>query len=417
MATCDRTLDLSAGRLTVYPGKVDAFLEHERERRLHAERTNASVLARRRQLEDFIARNKARASTASRARSKSRQLERLEVEEVAATEPTAAIRCPVVSPRRGPAVRCRGLSIGHGDRVVAAGIDVEVEHGTRAAIVGDNGQGKTTFLRTLVASLEPLAGEVRWGHGCEFGVYAQHVYTSLPAEETVIGHLERGAAIGTPGQRILDLAGAMLFRGRAVEKRIAVLSGGERARLCLAGLLLGSANVLILDEPGNHLDVETVDALAAALVDYAGTVIFTSHDRSFVQAVATDVIEVGDGRVRHHGGGYADYLAALGREADAVDVAAGRGVERDADRGSRGAAARQREAKPRNDRELRKELSSLERKVAALDAEKRRLDAALLVETDPAAAVRLHETAVKAAADLAAAEERWLAVSEELGGV
>jgi ATP-binding cassette subfamily F protein 3 len=149
-------------------------------------------------------------------------------------------------------------------------------------------------------------------------------------------------------------------------------------------------------------------------------VIFTSHDRSFVQAVATDVIEVGDGRVRHHGGGYADYLAALGREADAVDVAAGRGADRGAerspDRGSRGAGPGQREAKPRNDRELRKELSSLERKVASLDAEKRRLDAALLAETDPAAAVRLHEAAVKAAADLAAAEERWLAVSEELGG-
>jgi ATP-binding cassette subfamily F protein 3 len=411
MATCDRTLDLSAGRLTVYPGKVDAFLAHEHERRLHAERTNATVLARRRQLEDFIARNKARASTASRARSKSRQLERLEVEEVASLEPTAAIRCPVVSARRGPAVRCRGLSIGHGDRQVAAGIDVEIEHGTRAAIVGDNGQGKTTFLRTLVASLEPLAGEVRWGHGCELGVYAQHVYTSLPAEETVLGYLERGATIGTPGQRILDIAGAMLFRGRAVEKRIAVLSGGERARLCLAGLLLGSANVLVLDEPGNHLDVETVDALATALVDYAGTVIFTSHDRSFVQAVATGVVEVGDGRVRHHGGGYADYLAALGREADAADEAAGRAAER----GALGSGGRRGAAKPRNDRELRKELATLERKVATLDAEKRRLDRALLVETDPAAAIRLHEAATKAATDLAAAEDRWLAVSEELG--
>jgi ATP-binding cassette subfamily F protein 3 len=414
MATCDRTLDLSAGQLTVYPGKVEAFLTYDRERRLHAERTNATVLARRRQLEDFIARNKARASTASRARSKSRQLERLELEEVASTEPTAAIRCPAVSPRRGPAVRCRGLSIGHGDRVVAAEIDVEVVHGARAAIVGDNGQGKTTFLRTLVASLEPLAGEVRWGHGCALGVYAQHVYTSLPADETVLGYLERGAAIGTPSQRILDLAGAMLFRGRAVEKRISVLSGGERARLCLAGLLLGSANVLVLDEPGNHLDVETVDALAAALVDYAGTVIFTSHDRSFVQAVASDVIEVGGGRVRLHGGGYADYLAALGREADAVDAAAGR--DRAGRDGGTRAADRRDEPRPRNDRDLRKELSNLEKKVATLDAEKRRLDAALLVETDPAKAISLHEAVVKAAAELAAAEERWLAVSEALGG-
>jgi ATP-binding cassette subfamily F protein 3 len=298
--------------------------------------------------------------------------------------------------------------------VVAAEIDVEVVHGARAAIVGDNGQGKTTFLRTLVASLEPLAGEVRWGHGCALGVYAQHVYTSLPADETVLGYLERGAAIGTPSQRILDLAGAMLFRGRAVEKRISVLSGGERARLCLAGLLLGSANVLVLDEPGNHLDVETVDALAAALVDYAGTVIFTSHDRSFVQAVASDVIEVGGGRVRLHGGGYADYLAALGREADAVDAAAGR--DRAGRDGGTRAADRRDEPRPRNDRDLRKELSNLEKKVATLDAEKRRLDAALLVETDPAKAISLHEAVVKAAAELAAAEERWLAVSEALGG-
>lgn len=230
----------------------------------------------------------------------------------------------------------------------------------------------------------------------------------------------RGAAIGTPGQRILDLAGAMLFRGRAVEKRIAVLSGGERARLCLAGLLLGPANVLVLDEPGNHLDVETVDALAAALMEYAGTVIFTSHDRSFVQTVATAVIEVGDSRVRHHGGGYADYLALLGREADALDAAAGGvgrpGGEGRAGRGGRPAGSGQRDGTRRNDRDLRKELATLERKVAALDAAKRRLDAALLVETDPAAAVRLHEAVVKAATDLAAAEERWLAVSEELGG-
>ena len=159
------------------------------------------------------------------------------------------------------------MAIGYPDRTVADQVSVEIDHGSRVAIVGDNGQGKTTFLRTLVGSLEPVSGRLKWGYGCEIGTYAQHVYTTLPEDETVLSYLERVSALGTKTQRILDLAGAMLFRGAATEKKIRVLSGGERARLCLAGLLLGGTNVLVLDEPGNHLDVETVEALAQALTE------------------------------------------------------------------------------------------------------------------------------------------------------
>src|SRR3954471_6951217 len=258
-ATCSHTLDLSRGKLTLFPGKIDAFLEFQEERREHDERANAAVLAKRRQLEEFIAKNKARASTATRARSKSKQLERLETVDVATDEPTALIRAPQVEPRKGPALRCRGLTIGYPEREIAADIDLEIDHGWRAAIVGDNGQGKTTFLRTVVDSLEPLAGEVRWGYGCAVGVYAQHVYTSLPENQTVLDYLHRQAARGKNDQEILEVAGSLLFRKGHVEKRIAVLSGGERARLCLAGLLLSAHNILILDEPGNHLDVDTVE--------------------------------------------------------------------------------------------------------------------------------------------------------------
>src|SRR3954464_13348379 len=264
-ATCSHTLDLTRGKLTMFPGKIDAFLEYQQERLKHDERTNAAVLAKRRHLEEFIAKNKARASTATRARSKSKQLERLETVDIATDEPTAKIRAPLVEPRKGPALRCRGVTIGYPEREVAADIDLEIDHGWRAAIVGDNGQGKTTFLRTIVDSLEPLAGEVRWGFGCQIGIYAQHVYTSLPEKQTVLDYLENNAASGTKIQEILDLAGALLFRGEAVKKRIAVLSGGERARLCLAGLLLSQYNILVLDEPGNHLDVDTVEGLAEAL--------------------------------------------------------------------------------------------------------------------------------------------------------
>src|SRR6267378_2241918 len=188
-ATCDHTLDLSRGKLTTFPGKVDAYLEFQREKRQHEERSNDSILAKRRHLEEFIARNKARAATATLAKSKAKQLERLEMTEIAGDEPTARIRAPRVEPRKGPALRCRDLAIGYPEREIAADVRLEIDHGTRAAVVGDNGQGKTTFLRTVVDSLKPLSGDVRWGHACQIGVYAQHVYTSLPENFTVLEYL------------------------------------------------------------------------------------------------------------------------------------------------------------------------------------------------------------------------------------
>jgi ATP-binding cassette, subfamily F, member 3 len=427
-ATCDSTLDLAHGKLTLHPGPVDDYLVHQQERRLTAERTNAAVLAKKRELEEFIARNRARASTAARAKSKAKQLEKLELEEIPLAAPTAAIRCPEIVPRRGAALRCRDLAIGYPDRQVADGIALEIVHGSRAAIVGDNGQGKTTFLRTLVGSLSPLAGDLKWGHGCQLGTYAQHVYTSLDERETVLDHLERAAAPATKQQRILDLAAAMLFRQSALDKPIKVLSGGERARLCLAGLLLGTANVLVLDEPGNHLDVETVEALAAALVDYAGTVIFTSHDRSFMRAVATTVIEVKDGRVVDQLGTYDAYLATVTGEIDAAEAAAGR--TRPAESRSRPAEHNARRPPPptpgrggapaveprsQNDRGLRKQVATVEKTILRLDAEKKERQAALLTATDPAEAVRLHEAVTAIEQQLAEAEERWLELQEQLG--
>src|SRR5438552_8865714 len=315
-STCDHTLDLSRGKLTSFPGKVDAFLEFQREQRNHQERSNDTILAKRRHLEEFIAKNKARAATATLARSKAKQLERLELTEIAGDEPTARIRAPRVEPRKGPALRCRELAIGYPERQIAGDVDLELDHGTRAAVVGDNGQGKTTFLRTIVDSLKPLAGEVRWGFGCKIGVYAQHVYTTLPERFTVAEYL-RSKGKGRKEQEILGVAGALLFRKSHVAKPISVLSGGERARLCLAGLLLGDYNVLVLDEPGNHLDVDTVEALVDALLEYQGTVIFTSHDRHFTKQVATCIVEVRDGGVAMYPGKYDDYLYRVNKEIEA----------------------------------------------------------------------------------------------------
>ncbi|WP_425617728.1 ABC-F family ATP-binding cassette domain-containing protein [Anatilimnocola sp. NA78] len=417
-ATCGHTLDLARGKLTVYPGKIDDFLAYQEEKLEHDKRTNVSVLAKRKQLEEFIAKNKARASTATRAKSKSKQLEKLEVTEIAGDEPTANIRAPIVEPKKGPAVRCRGLSIGYADRVIAKDIDVEIEHGSRAAIVGDNGQGKTTFLRTLVDSLQPLAGDVKWGHNCQVGIYAQHVYTSLNEKQTVLDYLEYNAASGTKTQQILDVAGALLFRGEAVKKKVSVLSGGERARLCMAGLLLSQYNILILDEPGNHLDVDTVEALAQALIDYKGTVIFTSHDRHFMSRVASCIIEVRDGHVVNYRGDYEAYLYYVNKEIEAGEREAKAAKSLAA--GSTAAAPKSDKAKAapaapkRNEREIRKEMATLERAIAKLDGEKKEANAKLQVATDPKEAMRLHEEVTKLTMDLADTELRWYELQTQL---
>ena len=221
-ATCDHTLDLSRGKLTAFPGKVEAYLEYHQEKRVHEQRSNVAIQAKRRHLEDFIARNKARAATATLAKSKSKQLERLELNHIASDEPTARIRAPRVEPRRGPALRCRDLTIGYPEREIASDVQLEIDHGTRAAVVGDNGQGKTTFLRTLVDSLKPLAGEVRWGFGCQVGVYAQHVYTSLPQSQTVLAYLRQHAAQGKKEQEILEVAGAFLFQGAGIQANLSL---------------------------------------------------------------------------------------------------------------------------------------------------------------------------------------------------
>lgn len=406
-ATCTHTLDITRGKLTMYPGKIDAFLEFQEERREHDLRVNATVQAKQKQLQRFIDKNRAGANTASQARSKQKQLDRLKTTEIEVDLPTARIRAPIVEPRHGSALRCIDLSIGYPGHEVASGIVLEIEHGARAAIVGDNGQGKTTLLRSLVRSLDPLKGEVRWGYGCEIGTYAQHVYTSLPKDQTVLEYLEYQANPGTTNQEILAQLGALLFRNSHVHKKISVLSGGERARLCMAGLLLGTYNVLVLDEPGNHLDVETVESLAEALLKYKGTVLFTSHDRHFMKRIATSVIEVRDGQAKNYMGDYDAYLYAMNKEIDDGERELNARKTSIPVKPNGKAAKSAPEFSEKDHRKLRKEITNVERKIARLDEQKRELSAQLLNATDPKEAMRLHNEVEAIAGELTEAEERW----------
>ncbi len=210
----------------------------------------------------------------------------------------------------------------------------------------------------------------------------------------------------------------MLFRGEQVKKHVSVLSGGERARLCMAGLLLSQYNVLVLDEPGNHLDVDTVEALAEALLDYKGTVVFTSHDRHFMKRVASCIIEVRDGRVTNYRGDYEAYLYSVNKEIDD-------GEREQAARNSASPASAKhpgpakvkgpKSAPRRNQRDVRKEITTVERTIARLDEEKRKVQAQLMQATDPAEALRLHNESEALITQLADAEEQWCRLQEEIG--
>lgn len=311
--TCEQTLEIENGAMTLFPGPVHDYLVFKEEQKELADKINRNLGVKQKQLERFIERFKSKASKATQAKSKMKQLERLKAMEIESdfALSTVAIRLPEIETRSGIALRTKDLTVGYPDRQVATQITWDIDRGEHVAILGDNGQGKTTLLRTLAGEIPSLSGDFQWGHGLSFGYYAQHVYSALPADMDILSVLTAAAPASTNTQQVLDMAGAFLFKGDDVKKMISVLSGGERSRVCLASLLLAGKQMLLLDEPTNHLDFETVEALGVALKNYKGTVFFISHDRTFVNLVATSILEVKNGRIIRYPGTYEEYVYSL----------------------------------------------------------------------------------------------------------
>lgn len=309
--TCDHTLEIENGELILYPGDIEEYFEFKEEQMTQREAYNRGIEKKRDQLQAFVDRFRAKASTASRAQSKMKQLARLKTIEITHPMRHVQIRIPELEPKAGVAFACEDLAIGYPDKDVACGIQCEIDRGKHVAVLGNNGEGKTTFLKTIAGQLPPKQGGYEWGTGLKIGYYAQHVVSDLDPEDDIETYLLRESADGVTRQDVLDMAGSFLFKGDDVKKKVKVLSGGECARLVLAGLLLSKSHVLLLDEPTNHLDFETVEALGDALENFSGTVIFISHDRTFVNLVASQILEVKSGRILHYPGSYEDYVYHL----------------------------------------------------------------------------------------------------------
>ncbi|HVQ77171.1 MAG TPA: ABC-F family ATP-binding cassette domain-containing protein [Candidatus Binatia bacterium] len=365
--------ELDRGQITEYTGDYDDYLV-EREARRALVQAQAQNQARRiAEIERFIERFRAKATKARQVQSRIKMLDRVERIEVVADRRGVRFHFPA-PPRTGRTVaRLTGIHKAYGGNVVYAGIDLAVERGERVALVGVNGAGKSTLLKILAGVTSIDRGTRELGANVHVHYYAQHQLDALDPARTVFEELV-AAAPDLPTTRLRTVLGAFLFSGDDVDKRVAVLSGGEKARVALARMLVRPAALLCLDEPTNHLDLSSKDVLEEALANFPGTIVFISHDRYFINRIATQVIEVADGRLSAHLGNYDDYQARRGVAASTAAAApapaapppAGGAPGGGSARGRRGVPAARRTAGAEV-RKLRERLSGVEGEIAVLE--------------------------------------------------
>ncbi len=306
--TCNQTVEIEHGKITVYPRPLEEYLEYKEGLVEQKKKHNVKIERQKKHLQKFVDRFSSKASKASQAQSKLKQIKKLKTIEILHPLKSAKIKIPQVDNKTGIALSLNELTIGYPDKTVARNITLDIERAEHIAVLGDNGQGKSTFLKTISGELNALAGKMRWGKNIKIGYYAQHIPATLNSSESVKSYLQRTTNSEVSEQEIFEMAGNFLFKDEALKKMVSVLSGGEKARLCLASMLLQKNHVLLLDEPTNHLDFETVEALAMALSETNSTVVFVSHNRTFVDILANGIIEVNNGSVKRYLHNYEEYV-------------------------------------------------------------------------------------------------------------
>ena len=304
----NRTVEIMLGRIHDYKVPYSKYLELRKERIAQQQAAYENQQRMIAKTEEFIERFRYKPTKSNQVQSRIKQLDKLERIEVDVEDKSAlTVKFPP-APRSGDvAFKATDLTVGYGEKVVFSHAELEIRRGEKVALVGRNGEGKTTLMRVLTGELEPMSGEARIGHNVSIGYYAQNQEDILDKNDTVFDTLDK-IAVGDVRMKLRDILAAFLFKGEDIDKKVAVLSGGERARLAMAKLMLKPYNLLALDEPTNHMDIRSKDILKQALKSYDGTLLIVSHDRDFLDGLVDKLYEFRDGKVKEHLGGVAEFL-------------------------------------------------------------------------------------------------------------
>ena len=420
-ATTSRTLEIELGRLHDYRTNYSHYLELREERLEQQRRAYENQQKEIKDTERFIERFRYKPSKSDQVQSRIKQLakiERIEVEDVDRRAMHFSFM-PAVTSGDYPVI-IENLRKDYGEHTVFSGVNMTIERGEKVAFVGKNGSGKSTLVKCIMGLINDYQGELRLGHNVEVGYFAQTQSQELEGDYTVYETIDREAQ-GEIRTRINDLLGAFMFGGEEAEKKVSVLSGGERGRVALIKLLLRPANLLILDEPTNHLDIRSKEVLKEAILRFTGTVIVVSHDREFLDGLVSRVYEFRRGKVTEHIGGIYDWLQARDRE-DSTEAGSPRpgstagSAASAASSSSSGAEDYQRQkelAKQR--RSLERELKGLEERSEAIDAELAALEEQL-AEPEHATDASLFERYSNLKKEQETTLERWAELSLELEG-
>ena len=306
--TCEKTIEIENGKITYFPADIEDYFEYKEEKEASIKKYNKNIEERKAHLERFIERFRYKATKAKSVQSRIKQMEKLKTIEISHPSKNVKIKLPAVQEKKGFAIISDNLNIGYDKKIVAESKRIEIFRGSKVAVLGQNGEGKTTFLRTISGRIKALSGTYNYAQGIKIAYFGEDTYKNITANDTVLSYLKKNAKQGLLHQELLTLLGSFLFSGDDINKDVKVLSGGEMARLSLLSAITQCADVLILDEPTNHLDFETVEALANSLKDYMGTIFFTSHDRTFTSLLADTIIEIKDKKISLYSGDYDSYV-------------------------------------------------------------------------------------------------------------
>ena len=380
----NRTLEISCGHITDYKVKYDEYVQlraERREQQLRAYENQQKEIA---DIKDFIERFRYKPTKAVQVQSRIKQLEKIvpiEVDEV--DNSSLRLKFPPCSRSGDYPVICEDLRKDYGTHCVFHDVNLTIRRGEKVAFVGKNGEGKSTLVKCIMGEI-PYTGKLKLGHNVEIGYYAQNQAQLLDGELTVFDTIDR-VAQGDIRLKIRDILGAFMFGGEASDKKVKVLSGGERSRLAMIRLLLEPVNFLILDEPTNHLDMRTKDVLKEAILAFDGTVIVVSHDRDFLDGLVSKVYEFGGGRVREHIGGVYDFLRKkelsdfneLDKAGSPAGTAAPAAKEKVAEPAEGKLSYEERKEQARQRRKAEKLVEQCEAAVNQLEEEKSKLEASL----------------------------------------